>query len=262
MTDTIIMWGRRLSRKSLAAAERYGVSLDLFQTYEEWRKFYKQRNDEEHGGIKKRYAANPEKFLKRAAKRNTTLSEKRKELRRRLKGGGGISLCERIIYSIMAAKIGAANIIPSHCLKLEGGELEAAKQKRIFIDFYLPTYGIAIEYDGPHHFGKAFYLNRKGDKSSTLIEQDEARIKHRDAFLLDWCNRNGVKLYRLSHIPWEMRKKGTQKLLAYILPKLLDKSMESDDNGYILPPYLTTEDKIAIARLEDPLLTEAHTPNE
>lgn len=253
------MWGRSVSQRTAA---KYGVTLDMFSSYEEYRNFCKRKNDELHGGMKKRYAADPEKFQKRAAKRNATLSEGRKELRRQLKGGGGISLCERIIHSIMAAKVGAANIIPSYCLKLDGGEIEAAGQKRIFIDFYLPTYGIAIEYDGPHHFGKAFYLNRKGDKSSTVIEQDEARIKRRDAFLLDWCNRNNIKLYRLSHIPWEMRKKGIQKILAYILPKLLDKSMESDESGYILPPYLTTEDKIAIARLEDPLLTEAHTPNE
>lgn len=260
MTDTTA-WGMKITRITAAIAERYGVTLDMFQTRVEWRRFCKRKNEELHGGMKKRYAADPEKFRKRAAKRHSTLSEKRQELRRRLKGGGGISLCERIIHSIMAARVTAANIIPSYCPKLEGGDVEAAGQKRIFIDFYLPSYGIAIEYDGPHHFGKAFYLNRKGDKSSTFIEKDEARIKHRDAFLLDWCSRNGIKLYRLSHIHWEMRKKGIQKILAYILPKLLDKSLESDEKGYILPPYLTEEDKIAIGRLEDPLLTEAHTPS-
>ena len=169
-------------------------------------------------------------------------------------------MCERIIYTIMAARVAAANIIPSYCPKLEGGELEAAGQKRIFIDFYLPAHGIAIEYDGPHHFGKAFYLNRKGDASRVIIEQEESRIKHRDAFLLDWCNRNGIKLYRLSHEHWEMRNKGIQKTLNYILPKILDKSIESDEKGYILPPHFTTADEIAIGRLEDPLLTERHAP--
>jgi hypothetical protein len=262
MTETTIMWGRKVSTKTYGAAKRYGVSLDLFQTYEEWRKFCKRRNDEEHGGMRKRYADNPEKYRQRAAASNTKASSRRKELRRRVNGGGGISLAERIIYSILAAKVGAANVLASHFIKLDGGEQEAAKRKRIFIDFYLPEYGIAIEYDGPHHFGKAFYLNRKGDKSSTVIEQDVESITQRDKFLYEWCVRNDVKLFRLSHASWQMRLIGTQKLLSYILPKLLDKSMATDDKGYITPPYLTTEDKIAIGRLPDPLLTEAHTETE
>ena len=219
-------------------------------------------NEEEHGGMRKRYAADPDKFRERAAKRHVKASSKRKELRRRVNGGGGISLCERIIYSILAAKVGAANVSASHYIKLEGGEQEAAGRKRIFIDFYLPQYGIAIEYDGPHHFGKAFYLNRKGNKSSTVIEQDVESITQRDNFLYEWCVRNNVKLFRLSHASWQMRLVGTQKLLSYILPKLLDKSMATDDKGYITPPYLTTEDKIAIGRIQDPLLTEAHTETE
>ncbi len=253
------MWGRSVSQRT---AERYGVTLDMFSSYEEYRNFCKRRNDEIHGGMRKRYAANPEKYRQRTAKRNAEASSRRKELRRQLKGGGGISVAERIIYSILAARVGAANISASHFVKLEGGEQEAAKRKHIFIDFYLPEHGIAIEYDGPHHFGKAFYLNRKGDKSSTVIEQDVESITYRDKFLYDWCASNGIKLYRLSHIPWEMRKKSIQKILLYILPKLLDKSMESDERGYITPPYLTTEDKIAIGRLPDPLLTEVHTETE
>jgi hypothetical protein len=246
-TDEVMVekWGRRVSQ---TAAAKYGVSLDLFQTYEEWRKFCKRANEQLHGGMKKRYAADPAKFQARAAKRHSTLSNKRKEFRRQLKGGG-ISISERIIYNILAAKVGAANISASHHIKLEGGEQEAANRKRIFIDFFLPEYGIAIEYDGPHHFGKAFYLNRKGDKSNTIIEQDVESITQRDKFLYDWCASNGIKLYRLSHDPWMMRSKKIQKLLAYVLPKLLDKSMETDDKGYIPLPNLTTEDRIAIGRI-------------
>lgn len=238
-------WGRRVSQ---AAADKYGVSLDLFQTYEEWRKFCKRANEQLHGGMKKRYAAEPTKFQARAARRNATASARNKEFRRQLKGGG-ISISERIIYNILAANVGAANISASHHIKLGGGEQEAAKRKRIFIDFYLPEYGIAIEYDGPHHFGKVFYLNRRGDKSSTIIEQDVESITQRDKFLHDWCVSNGIKLYRLSHDPWMVRGKKIQKLLAYVLPKLLDKSMATDDKGYIPLPNLTTEERIAMERL-------------
>lgn len=55
------------------------------------------------------------------------------------------------------------------------------------MDFYLPNYNTAIEYQGRQHFSK---YTKFADDFVNVIERDKAKIKQ--------CKENGVKLYHLS----------------------------------------------------------------
>lgn len=56
---------------------------------------------------------------------------------------------------------------------------------KLYIDFYLPTYKLAIEYDGEHHF-----------KNKDAIKLKEQQI--RDAAKNKWCKHHGIKMIRFN----------------------------------------------------------------
>lgn len=57
----------------------------------------------------------------------------------------------------------------------------------LFLDFYLPSLKIAIEYDGKQHF-----VNDDVDKLKSQIYRDSVKTK--------WCKEHGVKLLRINFL--------------------------------------------------------------
>lgn len=54
---------------------------------------------------------------------------------------------------------------------------------KIYLDFYIPSIKLAIEYDGQHHF-----------KNKDQVKLREQQI--RDSAKNKWCKRNGIKMIR------------------------------------------------------------------
>lgn len=64
-------------------------------------------------------------------------------------------------------------------------------QRHLYLDFYLPDYHCCIECDGEQHFlttASGYYTDNK------LTE-----IKNRDKIKQQWCDNNGITLYRIKY---------------------------------------------------------------
>lgn len=63
-------------------------------------------------------------------------------------------------------------------------------------DFFLPTFNIAIEYDGLHHF---LPVNFTGKRSKEYLQWNLDQIKKRDQIKTDYCRMKGINLIRITY---------------------------------------------------------------
>lgn len=61
----------------------------------------------------------------------------------------------------------------------------------LFLDFYLPDYNCAIECDGEQHY--------KNNLSGYYTPKKISDIRTRDLLKQQWCNKNGIILYRIKY---------------------------------------------------------------
>lgn len=67
--------------------------------------------------------------------------------------------------------------------------------KLLFFDFYLPKYNLLVEYDGEQHF----YSNNRGWNTNQNVEE----IQYRDNIKNNWCQKNNIKLIRISYTQYK-----------------------------------------------------------
>ena len=100
-------------------------------------------------------------------------------------------------YSIGVQKI--ISILQKNNIKYEQEKkydtCVSPKGFKLPFDFYLPEYNILIEYDGEHHFKRAF-----GQSEEKLILQ-----KQYDEIKNQWCKENNVKLIRIPYYQKEIK---------------------------------------------------------
>lgn len=68
--------------------------------------------------------------------------------------------------------------------------IDCCDKKPLPFDFYLPTYNVAIEYDGKQHYEPIQFFG--GDKSFRI------RVKH-DKIKDDYCSKNSIRLLRIPY---------------------------------------------------------------
>lgn len=73
----------------------------------------------------------------------------------------------------------------------------------LFIDFYLPKFNLAIEYDGKHH-------RKHPDMDRHAVKQQQYKDRLKDK----WCAKNGIKMIRIKKV------KGIEKLICKILDEI------------------------------------------
>lgn len=90
----------------------------------------------------------------------------------------------------IAALLKAANFVYQKEYHLSG------RYHKLRLDFYLPDEQIAIEYQGEQHFQHIKHFHRG--------RQEFLKAKEYDRQKINWCNRNGIKLYIVPY--WELEK--------------------------------------------------------
>lgn len=87
------------------------------------------------------------------------------------------------------------------CINLETGY-------KLRFDFYLPLYNICIEYDGIQH---TIGWNYNGSKKESLEE-----IQKRDRLKDEYCEANGIPLYRISYLEYNNIETRLEEILKEI----------------------------------------------
>lgn len=110
--------------------------------------------------------------------------------------GGGCSICgmtkgERKIT--MFLKNNNIDFVPQYKVQIDS---IFCKQKNFFLDFYIPSKNVVIEYNGEQHY-KPTYFHLVGHK--TFEEQEE-----RDWAVRLYCDKNNIKLIEIPY--WEYER--------------------------------------------------------
>ena len=105
------------------------------------------------------------------------------------------------------ARILIENIFKTAQIK-EEVQIEVKKNKRLYLDYYLPLYRLAIEINGKQHSSYSDFFSKN---PLNFIKQ-----KINDKLKQDWCELNNITLIRLNYSeePHEWR----QKLLSLGFP--------------------------------------------
>jgi hypothetical protein len=172
---------------------KFGLQPSDFKTYIEYRRANKQAAD--RVSIKKRYDANPERFRQCQAKYHDRNREAAKQ--RRIDAWGPIdemgsgSKCERYTYLLLQEFFPGVPIERQHYICLTADEKLKSGRKRIFVDFYIPSKKLMVEYNGSQHYGES---NKYFDKFQESIKGYLDTMPARDKFLEDWCVTKGITL--------------------------------------------------------------------
>lgn len=181
-------WENRRCRKN-----KYGVNPSDFDSYEKYRRACKSASDREH--MKERYDANPEKFRERQRVYHDKTKDVRKQRRIDAWGDidsqGGGSKCERYTFMLLKEFFPKAKIERQYYIRLDAEEKLVSKRKRIFVDFYIPSLRLMVEYNGSQHYREG---NTYFDKFSGSIAGYLDTMLTRDKFLDDWCKKKGITL--------------------------------------------------------------------
>lgn len=89
------------------------------------------------------------------------------------------------LYDILKAEFPYVHIIPQYAISVPGN------RRPLFIDYYIPRYKIAVEYDGVQH-----------EKFSAFFhgtQENFNRGKHLDRLKEQWCIDRGATLLRINY---------------------------------------------------------------
>lgn len=185
------MWWEK--HEGLHLNNKYGIHPSDYKCYEDYRRASKNASDRE--SMKRRYAANPEKFRKK----QTAYNERNKDAikQRRIDAWGDLdnigsgSKCERYTYKLLREYFPGAKIERQYYIRLDANEKLVSGRKRIFVDFYIPSLRLMVEYNGKQHYGES---KKYFDRFSESIVGYLDTMPTRDKFLEDWCKSNDISL--------------------------------------------------------------------
>lgn len=172
---------------------KYGIQPSDYKCYGDYRRAIKQAAD--RASMIKRYGANPEKYKAKQVEYTNKNREAMKQ--RRIDAWGGIdevksgSKCERYTYMLLREFFPKAKIERQYYIRLDANEKLISKRKRIFVDFYIPSLRLMVEYNGKQHYGEG---NAYFDKFRESIKGYLDTMSTRDKFLEEWCKSNGITL--------------------------------------------------------------------
>ena len=93
-------------------------------------------------------------------------------------------------------ELAISEFLKKHNIKYEVEKIfpDCKDKQTLAFDFFLPDYGMLVEYDGVHHF---FPVSRFGGKSGF------AKVKLHDKIKNDYCEKKLVKLLRIAFSDFE-----------------------------------------------------------
>jgi hypothetical protein len=173
----------------------------------------KRAKEKIHGGMKERYKLNKDQIKKNAYKWTTNhkdyIKRKKQDQYKGIEAFKGLSKNERYVGVALLEAFPGLFIKQQHCIRLtdEIRQKYDLTGKVIYVDYLVKDKNLMVEFDGPHHYGDAFYVR---DKS--FIE----RTKKRDAFLIDYCKENQIRLIKINGLLYDRPKKIKQYLLSIL----------------------------------------------
>jgi hypothetical protein len=189
-------------------ASKFGLRHSDYICYEDFRRASKQAAD--RASMKRRYAANPEKYKTKQVEYGDRTREVTKQ--RRIDAWGAIdemgsgSKCERYTYLLLQEFFPGVPIERQHYICLSADDKLKSGRKRIFVDFYIPSLKLMVEYNGRQHYGES---NKYFDKFKESIKGYLDTMPARDKFLEDWCAARGITLIvvdgRVARLPHQIK---------------------------------------------------------
>lgn len=90
---------------------------------------------------------------------------------------------EEELGEILRKEYPTYHIMEQYSIKIQG--------RTLFLDYYIPLLGLAIEYDGIQHDQYVSHFHRE------YIKYRDSR--YRDSLKDAWCEQNGITLLRINH---------------------------------------------------------------
>lgn len=89
-------------------------------------------------------------------------------------------------FEVLEKMFPMIDIIQEHSIKVGN---ENRRDKTLYLDFYIPSFGIAIECQGEQHFkSNSHFFDEKGFENQ----------KKNDKLKKEWCSDNGVSLVEIT----------------------------------------------------------------